>query len=181
MLCSWWRTRTQRETCTRSSSRRPRSRGTSTRSTVSLTNPCPPTLLPHHRIIHSKVITGRDADVSHWAHWQCVCARYCIVCVGASRRAFDRVLFRRRTVSNALSAAEQALLAGDEDRLFDALKAMGVQNLQAHNKGWYLKQLLADRENKEQVGSRSPAEICFSGFTAVRLSTRKHLWFQVGE
>ncbi|XP_059927337.1 ras GTPase-activating-like protein IQGAP1 [Gadus macrocephalus] len=58
-------------------------------------------------------------------------------------------------LSNALSAAEQALLTGDEDRLFDALKAMGVQNLQAHNKGWYLKQLLADRENKEQT---SPGE-----------------------
>ena len=65
------------------------------------------------------------------------------------------------TVSNALSAAEQALLTGDEERLLEALKALGVQNLQAHNKGWYLKQLLADRENKEQVGSRSPAGIRF--------------------
>lgn len=58
-------------------------------------------------------------------------------------------------MSNALSAAEQALLSGNEDKLFEALKAMGVQNLQAQNKGWYLKQLQADRENKEQVGSRA--------------------------
>ncbi|XP_056135210.1 ras GTPase-activating-like protein IQGAP1 isoform X2 [Lampris incognitus] len=52
---------------------------------------------------------------------------------------------------NALSAAEQALLGGDEDKLFDALKAMGLKNLQTQNKGWYLKQLLADRENNEQT------------------------------
>lgn len=52
---------------------------------------------------------------------------------------------------NALSAAEQAVLSGDEDKLYEALKAMGVQNLQAQNKGWYLKQLQADREAKEQV------------------------------
>ncbi|XP_076002971.1 ras GTPase-activating-like protein IQGAP1 isoform X2 [Genypterus blacodes] len=58
-------------------------------------------------------------------------------------------------LSNALSAAEQALLSGDENKLYEALKAMGIQNLHAHNKGWYLKQLLADRENKEQV---SPGE-----------------------
>lgn len=55
-------------------------------------------------------------------------------------------------MSNALKAAEDALLAGDEEKLFEALKAMGIQNLQAQNKGWYLKQLLADRETKEQVG-----------------------------
>lgn len=55
------------------------------------------------------------------------------------------------TVSNALTAAEQALLSGDEDKLYAALKAMGMQNLQPQNKGWYLKQLQADRENKDQV------------------------------
>lgn len=55
-------------------------------------------------------------------------------------------------MSNALSAAEQALLSGDENKLYEALKAMGIQNLQAQNKGWYLKQLQADRESKEQVG-----------------------------
>lgn len=55
-------------------------------------------------------------------------------------------------VSNALSAAEQALLSGDEDKLYDALKAVGVQSLQVQNKGWYLKQLQADREAKDQVG-----------------------------
>uniref|UniRef100_A0A8C2Z8G7 IQ motif containing GTPase activating protein 1 n=1 Tax=Cyclopterus lumpus TaxID=8103 RepID=A0A8C2Z8G7_CYCLU len=57
-------------------------------------------------------------------------------------------------VSNALSAAEQALLSGDEDKLYEALKAVGVQNLQVQNKGWYLKQLQADRENKDQVAER---------------------------
>lgn len=57
------------------------------------------------------------------------------------------------TVNNALSEAEQALLSGDEDKLYEALKAMGIQNLQPQNKAWYLKQLQGDRENKEQVGS----------------------------
>uniref|UniRef100_A0A3B3D0K7 Calponin-homology (CH) domain-containing protein n=1 Tax=Oryzias melastigma TaxID=30732 RepID=A0A3B3D0K7_ORYME len=54
-------------------------------------------------------------------------------------------------MSVALSAAEQALLSGDENKLYDALKAMGVHNLDPQNKGWYLKQLQADRESKEQV------------------------------
>lgn len=43
-------------------------------------------------------------------------------------------------------------MGGDEEKLYEALKAVGTQNLQAQNKGWYLKQLQADRENKEQVG-----------------------------
>lgn len=56
-------------------------------------------------------------------------------------------------MSKALNSAEQALLSGDEDRLFNALRspALGLNSLQAQNKGWYLKQLLADREQKEQV------------------------------
>lgn len=58
-------------------------------------------------------------------------------------------------VNNALSEAEQALLSGDEDKLYEALKAMGIQNLQPQNKAWYLKQLQGDRENKEQT---SPGE-----------------------
>lgn len=56
---------------------------------------------------------------------------------------------------NALKAAERAILSGDEEKLYEALKAMGLQNLQPQNKGWYLKQLQADRENKEQVGAKS--------------------------
>ncbi|MEQ2240312.1 Ras GTPase-activating-like protein iqgap1 [Ilyodon furcidens] len=59
-------------------------------------------------------------------------------------------------VSNALSAAEQALLGGNEDMLYEALKAMGIQNLQPQNKGWYLKQLQGERENKEQVSPGEP-------------------------
>ena len=57
-------------------------------------------------------------------------------------------------MSSALSLAEQALLSGDEDRLYDALRtqALGLHGLQSQNKGWYLKQLMADRENKDQVG-----------------------------
>uniref|UniRef100_A0A8B9H3Q0 IQ motif containing GTPase activating protein 1 n=1 Tax=Astyanax mexicanus TaxID=7994 RepID=A0A8B9H3Q0_ASTMX len=56
-------------------------------------------------------------------------------------------------VTSALSSMEQALLSGDEDRLFEALlsPALGLQSLKSKNKGWYLKQLLADREAKEQV------------------------------
>uniref|UniRef100_A0AAY4DR17 IQ motif containing GTPase activating protein 1 n=1 Tax=Denticeps clupeoides TaxID=299321 RepID=A0AAY4DR17_9TELE len=58
---------------------------------------------------------------------------------------------------NALSWTDQALLSGDEDRLYDALKtpALGLNALQAPNKGWYLKQLQSDREVKEQ---NSPGE-----------------------
>lgn len=56
-------------------------------------------------------------------------------------------------VSKALNSTEQALLSGDEDRLYNALRspALGLQSVQTQNKGWYLKQLLADREQKEQV------------------------------
>lgn len=63
-------------------------------------------------------------------------------------------------MNNALSAAEQAILRGDEEKLYEALKAMGVQNLQAQNKGWYLKQLQADRENKEQVAANEAVHLC---------------------
>uniref|UniRef100_A0A4W6CBD2 IQ motif containing GTPase activating protein 1 n=1 Tax=Lates calcarifer TaxID=8187 RepID=A0A4W6CBD2_LATCA len=62
-------------------------------------------------------------------------------------------------VSNALNSAEEALLSGGEDKLYEALKAMGIQNLQAQNKGWYLKQLQGDRENKEQVGALTKDEL----------------------
>uniref|UniRef100_A0A8C7TT59 IQ motif containing GTPase activating protein 1 n=1 Tax=Oncorhynchus mykiss TaxID=8022 RepID=A0A8C7TT59_ONCMY len=56
-------------------------------------------------------------------------------------------------LTSSLSAAEQALLSGDEDRLYEALRsqALGLHRLQAQNKGWYLKQLMAAREDKEQV------------------------------
>lgn len=61
-------------------------------------------------------------------------------------------------MANALRAAEEALLSGDEDRLYEALKAAGLHNLQPHNKGWYLKQLQAERESKEQVGADAPLQ-----------------------
>lgn len=61
---------------------------------------------------------------------------------------------------NTLNAAEQSILSGDDEKLYEALKAMGIQNLQAQNKGWYLKQLQADRENKEQVGATKAAPLC---------------------
>lgn len=57
-------------------------------------------------------------------------------------------------MANAINAAEQAILNGDEEKLYEALKAVGVQNLQPQNKGWYLKQLQAERESKEQVRRR---------------------------
>lgn len=63
-------------------------------------------------------------------------------------------------MAKALQAAEQAILSGDEERLYEALKATGAHNLQAHNKGWYLKQLQADRESKEQVGADGPPAAC---------------------
>ncbi len=56
-------------------------------------------------------------------------------------------------MTKALNSAEQALLGGDEDKLYDTLRtpALGLKSVQAPNKAWYLKQLLADREQKEQV------------------------------
>ncbi|XP_061671734.1 ras GTPase-activating-like protein IQGAP1 [Syngnathoides biaculeatus] len=59
-------------------------------------------------------------------------------------------------VDNALSAAEQALLTGNEDKLYVALQAMVIQNLLAQNKGWYLKQLQVDRANKELATPGQP-------------------------
>uniref|UniRef100_A0A3B3T8H4 IQ motif containing GTPase activating protein 1 n=1 Tax=Paramormyrops kingsleyae TaxID=1676925 RepID=A0A3B3T8H4_9TELE len=55
-------------------------------------------------------------------------------------------------LANALTSTDQALLSGDEDRLYDALRAqaLGLRDLQLQNKSWYLKQLTADRECKEQ-------------------------------
>uniref|UniRef100_A0A3Q3ASE7 IQ motif containing GTPase activating protein 1 n=2 Tax=Kryptolebias marmoratus TaxID=37003 RepID=A0A3Q3ASE7_KRYMA len=59
-------------------------------------------------------------------------------------------------VSKALSSAEEALMGGDEEKLYSSLKAVGVQNLQHQNKGWYLKQLQGERENKEQTSPGEP-------------------------
>uniref|UniRef100_A0A8D3CP95 IQ motif containing GTPase activating protein 1 n=1 Tax=Scophthalmus maximus TaxID=52904 RepID=A0A8D3CP95_SCOMX len=83
--------------------------------------------------------------------------------VATERDVYDELLTQAEiqgnvtkvNVSNALRAAEEALLSGSEDKLLEALKAVGVRNLQAQNKGWYLKQLQADRENKDQA---SPGE-----------------------
>ncbi|TSK20028.1 Ras GTPase-activating-like protein IQGAP1 [Bagarius yarrelli] len=54
--------------------------------------------------------------------------------------------------SNSLASVEQALFSGDEDKLYKALSspALGLQSLKPKNKGWYLKQLVADQEAKEQ-------------------------------
>uniref|UniRef100_A0A673Z4Y1 IQ motif containing GTPase activating protein 1 n=1 Tax=Salmo trutta TaxID=8032 RepID=A0A673Z4Y1_SALTR len=64
-------------------------------------------------------------------------------------------------LTSSLSAAEQALLSGDEDRLYEALRsqALGLHRLQAQNKGWYLKQLMAAREDKEQAVERINAAV----------------------
>uniref|UniRef100_A0A8C9SQM9 IQ motif containing GTPase activating protein 1 n=1 Tax=Scleropages formosus TaxID=113540 RepID=A0A8C9SQM9_SCLFO len=61
-------------------------------------------------------------------------------------------------LSNALGLAENALLSGDEDRLYDALRtpALGLRDLQSQNKSWYLKQLMADRETKDQNAPGEP-------------------------
>lgn len=65
-------------------------------------------------------------------------------------------------MANAINAAEQAILNGDEEKLYEALKAVGVQNLQPQNKGWYLKQLQAERESKEQVGESLRKDLLLS-------------------
>uniref|UniRef100_A0A669CD18 IQ motif containing GTPase activating protein 1 n=1 Tax=Oreochromis niloticus TaxID=8128 RepID=A0A669CD18_ORENI len=77
----------------------------------------------------------------------------------AERDIYDELLTQAEIQGNVNKVngneAEQALLSGDEDKLYEALKAMGIQNLQPQNKAWYLKQLQGDRENKEQT---SPGE-----------------------
>uniref|UniRef100_A0A9J7Y275 IQ motif containing GTPase activating protein 1 n=1 Tax=Cyprinus carpio carpio TaxID=630221 RepID=A0A9J7Y275_CYPCA len=79
----------------------------------------------------------------------------------AERDVYDELLthaeiqgnINKVNLTKALNSAEQALLSSDEDKLYDALRspALGLQSVQAPNKAWYLKQLLADREQKEQV------------------------------
>ncbi|KAF7687951.1 ras GTPase-activating-like protein IQGAP1 [Silurus meridionalis] len=55
-------------------------------------------------------------------------------------------------VSNSLTSVDQALFSNDEDKVFQALSspALSLQSLKSKNKGWYLKQLMADRDAKEQ-------------------------------
>uniref|UniRef100_A0A672SNU2 Ras GTPase-activating-like protein IQGAP1 n=1 Tax=Sinocyclocheilus grahami TaxID=75366 RepID=A0A672SNU2_SINGR len=83
----------------------------------------------------------------------------------AERDVYDELLTHAEIQGNInkvnCTSAEQALLSGDEDKLYDALRspALGLQSVQAPNKAWYLKQLLADREQKEQVtGSNGTSE-----------------------
>lgn len=84
----------------------------------------------------------------------------------AERDVYDELLthaeiqgnVNKVNLSKALNSTEQALLSGDEDKLYETLRtpALGLQSLQAQNKGWYLKQLLADREQKEQNAPGEP-------------------------
>ncbi|XP_028332645.1 ras GTPase-activating-like protein IQGAP1 isoform X1 [Gouania willdenowi] len=83
--------------------------------------------------------------------------------VDAERDIYDELLTQAEIQGNinqvnvvlALRATEDALLEGDEDKLLESLKRLNIQNLQHQNKGWYLKELQGERENKEQV---SPGE-----------------------
>ncbi|RXN20843.1 ras GTPase-activating IQGAP1 [Labeo rohita] len=70
---------------------------------------------------------------------------------------YQDTLFQAK-MNKALNSAEQALLSADEDKLYNTLRspALGLQSVQAQNKGWYLKQLLADREQKEQNAPGEP-------------------------
>uniref|UniRef100_A0A673JSA9 Ras GTPase-activating-like protein IQGAP1 n=1 Tax=Sinocyclocheilus rhinocerous TaxID=307959 RepID=A0A673JSA9_9TELE len=94
----------------------------------------------------------------------------------AERDVYDELLthaeiqgnINKVNLTKSLSSAEQALLSGDEDKLYDALRspALGLQSVQAPNKAWYLKQLLADREQKEQVTEPLMKEELQSGVDA---------------
>lgn len=77
----------------------------------------------------------------------------------AERDIYDELLTQAEIQGNvkkvnletALRAADHALLKSDQDRLFEALKAMGLLHLEPDNKSWYLRQLQADRAAKDQV------------------------------
>lgn len=77
----------------------------------------------------------------------------CIFVIFTSTSSILKTRLCSVSVSNSLTSVEQALFSGDEDRLYQALSssALGLQSLKSKNKGWYLKQLMADREVKEQV------------------------------
>uniref|UniRef100_A0A673Z3Q7 IQ motif containing GTPase activating protein 1 n=1 Tax=Salmo trutta TaxID=8032 RepID=A0A673Z3Q7_SALTR len=68
----------------------------------------------------------------------------------AERDVYEELLTQAEIQGNVnkvnCDAAEQALLSGDEDRLYEALRsqALGLHRLQAQNKGWYLKQLMVE-------------------------------------
>uniref|UniRef100_A0AAV2LS01 IQ motif containing GTPase activating protein 1 n=1 Tax=Knipowitschia caucasica TaxID=637954 RepID=A0AAV2LS01_KNICA len=77
----------------------------------------------------------------------------------AERDVYDELLTQAEIQGNVnqvntstyLRGVEAALLAGDEDQLLEALRALGLKHLEPNNKSWYLKQLQGDREAKEQV------------------------------
>uniref|UniRef100_A0A672HSN4 IQ motif containing GTPase activating protein 1 n=1 Tax=Salarias fasciatus TaxID=181472 RepID=A0A672HSN4_SALFA len=77
----------------------------------------------------------------------------------AERDIYDELLTQAEIQGNVNqvngNTHTHALLSGDEEKLYEALKALGIHNLQPQNKSWYLKQLQGDRENKEQL---SPGE-----------------------
>uniref|UniRef100_A0A674ERD4 IQ motif containing GTPase activating protein 1 n=1 Tax=Salmo trutta TaxID=8032 RepID=A0A674ERD4_SALTR len=83
----------------------------------------------------------------------------------AERDVYEELLTQAEIQGNVnkvnCDAAEQALLSGEEDRLYEALRsqALGLHRLQAQNKGWYLKQLMAAREDKEQAVERINAAV----------------------
>uniref|UniRef100_A0A7N6AAU0 IQ motif containing GTPase activating protein 1 n=1 Tax=Anabas testudineus TaxID=64144 RepID=A0A7N6AAU0_ANATE len=72
----------------------------------------------------------------------------------AERDVYDELLTQAEIQGNVNKVNGDS----DEDKLYEALKAVGTQNLQGQNKVWYLKQLQADRETKQQVGISSPGE-----------------------
>ncbi|XP_026992809.1 ras GTPase-activating-like protein IQGAP1 [Tachysurus fulvidraco] len=84
----------------------------------------------------------------------------------AERDAYEELLtqaeiqgnVKKVNLSNSLTSVDQALFGGDEDKLYQALSspALGLQSLKSKNKGWYLKQLMADREAKEQNNPGEP-------------------------
>uniref|UniRef100_A0A6Q2WRP0 IQ motif containing GTPase activating protein 1 n=1 Tax=Esox lucius TaxID=8010 RepID=A0A6Q2WRP0_ESOLU len=84
-------------------------------------------------------------------------------------------------VTNSLNAAEQALQSGDEDRMYEALRsqALGLRGLQSPNKGWYLKQLTAAREDKEQVGGVIPDPLDIDNAIASNSLVKQTMWLSM--
>nr|XP_033776081.1 ras GTPase-activating-like protein IQGAP1 [Geotrypetes seraphini] len=105
---------------------------------------------------------------------------------GSERDVYEELLTQAEIQGNinkvnlqaALEKANQALGQGDPAILFEALKApaLGLQGLYRENSDWYLKQLLADKQQKTENGLAGPLqkEDLQAGVNAANLAAQQY-------